>query len=60
MKTILIALLILSGCVSQAALTNDEIIREVEKCRAAKMRSVIGYHGWTGMPTVVVCVPEDK
>jgi hypothetical protein len=60
MKMIFVFLLLISGCIPQTPLTNDEIIRESKKCSDAKMRTVIGYHGWTGMPTVVICVPEDK
>lgn len=58
---LLVATSLLSGCYSQdKPMSNDDIIREVTKCKAAGMDVAVYRDFWEAVPVRIVCVPEKK
>jgi hypothetical protein len=55
-------LLALATCACGPTLSNDEVIAEVNKCRAAKLNYMILYDDFLHKARSVVCTPgaEDK
>jgi len=52
----LIIILIISGC----SMSNDEIIKEHEKCKNAGMSTIVNNNGYSNNVKSVVCMPPKN
>ena len=58
-KLIVILVLLLAACTSPT-MTNDEIIKETNKCEDAGLKAQTIYNGVTGEVRYIRCMPKEK